>query len=79
LVLGGISKTGTNDVGYIYAIEIMPKRYRNFSGLLIFVIFALIKVNVCLYFWLSSGKNWKVPAIAAIIVSLASTMTTTFL
>ena len=24
LVLGGISKTASNDVGYIYAVEIMP-------------------------------------------------------
>ena len=79
LVLGGISKTGTSDVGYIYAVEIMPKRHRNLSGLLVFVVFAVIKVNVCLYFWLSSSKNWKIPAMAAITMSVASTITTAFL
>ena len=79
LILGGISKAGSNDVGYIYATEIMPLRHRNLTGLNSFIVFALLKVCVCAYFWLSATKNWKAPALAATFMSIASLMSSFFL
>ena len=51
LVLGGISNCGSNYVGYVYAVEVVPKKNRNFAGLFIFLGFSVMKITVCLYFW----------------------------
>lgn len=36
------------------------------TGLYIFITFAIAKVLVCLYFWLSTSKNWKACVYAAL-------------
>lgn len=77
LVLGGIAETGRYYVAYVYAIEIMPKRVQNMAGLYIFMVFSISKVFVCLYFWLSKGKEWKTCAYAALILATYSLIFTT--
>ena len=51
LTLGGISNCGSNYVGYVYAVEVVPIKNRNFAGLFVFLCFSLMKVSVCLFFW----------------------------
>jgi len=78
LVLGGISETGRYYVAYVYVIEVFPKRLQNLAGLGIFVAFATSKVLICCYFWLSTGKNWKLNAIVAIVMATLSLFLTIF-
>ena len=53
LTIGGISNCGSNYVGYVYAVELVPIKNRNFAGLFVFLCFSLMKITVCLYFWKS--------------------------
>ena len=72
LVIGGISETGRYYVAYVYAIEIMPKRLQNVFGLIIFMSFATCKVIICLYFWVSTSKDWGHMAYAAMVLAIFS-------
>lgn len=42
LFLGGISETGRYYVAYVYCVEMMPTKYQNLSGLMIFVVFGCL-------------------------------------
>jgi len=50
MVLGGISESAKYYVGYVYAIEILPKRFSSFGGLTIFTCFSTAKLIICFYF-----------------------------
>ncbi|CDW88844.1 organic cation [Stylonychia lemnae] len=57
LLLGGISETGRYYVAYVYCVEMMPDKYQNLSGLLIFVVFGCLQILFSIYFWFIS-KEW---------------------
>lgn len=59
LILGGIGETGRYYVAYVYAVEIFTEKQRNAGGLFIFMLMAIAKVGICLYFMLSVAKDWK--------------------
>lgn len=78
LILGGISETGRYYVAYVYAIEIFPKRLQSFMGLVIFMSFSLFKVLICIYFWQSTDKNWRVCGYFALAFAIASFVSVSF-
>ena len=59
LILGGIGETGRYYVAYVYAVEIFSEKQRNSAGLSIFMLMAVAKVGICLYFMLSVDKDWR--------------------
>ena len=78
LVMGGVSETGRYYVAYVYAVEIMSKKTQNLAGLSIFMIFSISKVIICLYFFLSSSKDWVHMAYIALALASYSLVTTIF-
>ena len=72
LILGGVSETGRYYVAYVYAIEIFPKRLQSLMGLVIFMMFASFKVLICIYFWQSESKNWRVCGYVALSFTVIS-------
>ena len=78
IILGGVSETGRYYVAYVYAIEIMPERLQHISGLAIFFFMASIKIIVCLYFWTSEAKDWKVMSYIALGCAIVSFIGTIF-
>ena len=74
--LGGISETGRYYVAYVYAIEVFPKRLQSNAGISIFLVFGCCKVMICLYFMLSSSKEWKVLAYTGISFAVLSLLIT---
>ena len=78
LVMGGVSETGRYYVAYVYAVEIMSKKAQNLAGLSIFMIFSISKIVICLYFFISSSKNWVHMAYIALILATYSLVTTIF-
>lgn len=80
LFLGGLSESGRCYVGYVYAIEIVPKRMQSLAGLIYWLGPASGKIFVCLYFMLSKEKEWKVmPFIAIGIAGISLLLTIGFL
>ena len=77
LVVGGVSEAGRCYVGYVYAVEIMPKRHQNMAGLIIWMTFAICKVCICLYLMLSQSKEWAYFGYTAIIFASFSLVCTT--
>lgn len=59
LILGGVSETGRYYVAYVYAVEIFPTKLQNPGGLVIFMVMAVCKMYVCVYFMLSAVKDWN--------------------
>ena len=51
IFMGGISETGRYYVAYVYAMEMMPKRSQNNTGLWIFNVFGVAMVYIALQFW----------------------------
>ena len=41
IFFGGISETGRYYVAYVYVVEMMPKKWQNLTGLLLFVVFGV--------------------------------------
>mmetsp|Transcript_14781 Transcript_14781/g.25151 ORF Transcript_14781/g.25151 Transcript_14781/m.25151 type:complete len:441 (-) Transcript_14781:54-1376(-) len=78
LVLGGVSETGRYYVAYVYAVEIFSKQMQSNAGLTIFIAFDLCKVLICLYFMLSTQKNWKVMAYISLTLAILSLLLTLF-
>ena len=76
LFLGGVSECGRCYVGYVYAIEIIPKRLQSMGGLIYFLGFSTGKLFVCLYFMLSKHKEWKIMPLIAIEMTVISLLTT---
>jgi len=79
LVLGGVSETGRYYVAYVYANEVLPQRLQNLGGLTIFLCFSTAKVLICLYFMLSSERNWNVLGYIAIVLAAISFFLTCFM
>ena len=48
LFLGGISETGRYYVAYVYAIEFMPKKLQDATGLYIFLVFGLAMTYIAI-------------------------------
>ena len=46
--MGGISETGRYYVAYVYAVEMMPQKYQNNTGLWIFNVFGVAMVYIAL-------------------------------
>eukprot|EP00347_Sterkiella_histriomuscorum_P017312 403349866 len=57
LFFGGISETGRYYVAYVYCVEMMPTKYQNLSGLMIFVVFGCLQILFSIYFWFIC-KDW---------------------
>ena len=51
LFIGGVAEVGTFDIGFVYAVELVPKKHQFFTGLALFFIFALVKMFFAVYFW----------------------------
>ena len=62
LFLGGISETGRYYVAYVYAIEFMPKKVQDSTGLYIFMVFGVAMTYIALQFWFITKdcfvNNW---------------------
>ena len=58
LVLGGISETGRYYVAYVYAVEIFPSKAQSVAGIVVFLVFALGKMFVCLQFMYIESRQW---------------------
>lgn len=78
MVLGGISESGRYYVGYIYAIEILPKRLASNGGLVIFTCFSTAKICICFHFWYASRGDWDFLGYCALAASLISLAITVF-
>lgn len=76
LFLGGLSEAGRCYVGYVYAIEIVPKRMQSLAGLVYWLGPAAGKIFVCLYFMLSKQKDWMIMPLIAITISVISLLLT---
>ena len=48
IFMGGISETGRYYVAYVYAVEMMPKKHQNNTGLWIFNVFGVAMVYIAL-------------------------------
>lgn len=51
LFFGGISETGRYYVAYVYAVEMFPKKWHDWTGLMIFMVFAFAMTYIALQFW----------------------------
>ena len=71
LFLGGISETGRYYVAYVYCVEMMPTKYQNLSGLMIFVVFGCLQIMFSIYFWFIS-KQWVNLAYAGGLLTIVS-------
>jgi MFS family permease len=71
LFIGGLSETGAYYVAYVYCVEMMPLRFQNYGGLLIFLVFAFVKMFFGIYFWKISN-NWLPMAYIAIVLDVIS-------
>ena len=62
LFLGGISETGRYYVAYVYAIEFMPQKVQDSTGLYIFLVFGVAMTYIALQFWFITKNvfvnNW---------------------
>ena len=76
MVTGGISEVARYYVAYVYAIEILPKRMASLGGLAIFILFGVTKVFICLYFMLSTSKDWRRLAYCALGLAMGSLIIT---
>ena len=76
LFLGGISETGRYYVAYVYAIEFMPQRVQDSTGLYIFLVFGIAMTYIALQFWFITKdvfvNNW-----IALCLALISLVTVT--
>ena len=72
LILGGIGETGRYYVAYVYAVEIFPEKQRNSGGLSIFMLMAVAKIGICLYFMLSVDKDWRMMCYMSWLFSIIS-------
>ena len=74
LFLGGVSETGRYYVAYVYAIEMMPKRVQDATGIYIFLVFAFAMTYIALQFWFITKdvftNNWI--ALVLALMSLVS-------
>lgn len=71
LFVSGVSDTAKFFVGYVYAVELMPKYFQDYTGMLIFVVMGLIQAFNALTFWFVY-KDWRINAYIAIAVSAIS-------
>ena len=78
MVVGGVSESAKYYVGYVYAIEIFPKRFASFGGLAIFTCFSTAKVCICLYFMFAAKRDWNFLAYWAMAACTISLFVTTF-
>ena len=70
--LGGVSEVARYYVAYVYAIEILPRRFSNSGGQIIFMSFSATKIFICIYFMASPVKEWKYLGGLSIVYALAS-------
>ena len=72
MFLGGISETGRYYVAYVYAIEMMPEKVQDATGLYIFLVFGTAMTYIAVQFWFITKdcfvNNWI--ALVLAIVSL---------
>ena len=70
MFLGGISETGRYYVAYVYAIEMMPEKVQDATGLYIFFVFGIAMTYIALQFWFITKdcfvNNWIALVIAII-------------
>lgn len=71
LFMGGISETGRYYVAYVYCVEMMPTKYQNVSGLMIFVVFGCLQIMFSIYFWFIS-KYWDTLAYSGGVLTVIS-------
>jgi MFS family permease len=72
LFMGGISETGRYYVAYVYAVEFMPKHFKDKTGLYIFVCFGVCMVLIAIRFWAISERVWTWNAYLAIVLAITS-------
>ena len=72
MFLGGISETGRYYVAYVYAIEMMPEKVQDATGLYIFLVFGTAMTYIAVQFWFITKdcfvNNWI--ALVLAIISL---------
>lgn len=70
LFLGGISETGRYYVAYVYAIEMMPQKVQDATGIYIFLVFGFAMTYIALQFWFITKdvfvNNWIALVLALI-------------
>ena len=76
LFLGGISETGRYYVAYVYAVEMMPERVQNATGLYIFLVFGFAMTYIALQFWFITKdcyvNNWIALGLALLSLVLVT-------
>ena len=77
IFMGGISETGRYYVAYVYAMEMMPKRNQNNTGLWIFNVFGVAMVYIALQFWFLT-KNCIINSYIAQVLCATSFLLTVF-
>ena len=77
LFLGGISETGRYYVAYVYAIEFMPKKVQDATGLYVFLVFGVAMTYIAIQFWFFTKdvfvNNW-----IALFLAVSSWICVTF-
>ena len=70
MFLGGISETGRYYVAYVYAIEMMPEKVQDATGLYIFLVFGTAMTYIAVQFWFITKdcfvNNWIALVLAMI-------------
>ena len=70
MFLGGISETGRYYVAYVYAIEMMPEKVQDATGLYIFLVFGTAMTYIAVQFWFITKdcfvNNWIALVLALI-------------
>ena len=71
IFLGGISETGRYYVAYVYAVEFMPIKNQNNTGLWIFNVFGLAMCYIAIQFWVIT-INCRINCYISMVLSSAS-------
>lgn len=67
MFMSGLAEVGRYHVGYIYIVEMLPKRIASFGGLYCFLCMAVVKINICFYFMIFEKKEWQALGYGALI------------
>ena len=60
MFIGGGAEVGRYYVGYVYAVEVLPRRFSHIGGIIIFIGMAMTKICICMFFWNAPKelRNW---------------------
>jgi MFS family permease len=82
MFIGGMAEVGRYYVGYVYAVEVLPKNLSHNGGLTIFIGMAITKIGICLFFWTASKemRNWHyLMYVSLVYISFSMFMTIYYL